>query len=494
MKNIFVIIIATLTSFTSLFYYLMISGQLSELTGEETIAQSLSLGLYLTGMALGSGLCDKMLSIMYDRNHKWKLLIQAEMFVATIGSSLFLIGPLCLAFYLVYVNQYLFSPYDIPLPLIFQIYVPMIFGLGFFSGIQLPILLHLNHEEESQILFLNYLGALFAGVLLNVFLAMGQSTQELLIFVLLLNFFTLFLLMILQRKFALSKYFTMPLLSLLLILNWLPKIEKAELLSYYLGFKIQSLKQLGDWSRVLGQYANLERHVSPYQKIDIVTEPPQIESYFHGNVSLFLNRKPQFDLYSHKTYHQSMVAGSINLNNQIPKKILVLGAGDGILAHELLKHKEVESILMVELDPAMIEISRRHRVLSSLNGGVLELEDPRLKIVINDAISFLRTDKEKYDGIYIDFPYPYSNELKKLYSLEFYQMISAHTNKDGFFIFDFPLESEIQESRHNKMTGCLLNTLKKAGFAHPFGFGPYSSFVFVSKSDIQRSFNYSTLP
>jgi len=84
--------------------------------------------------------------------------------------------------------------------------------------------------------------------------------------------------------------------------------------------------------------------------------------------------------------------------------------------------------------------------------------------------------------------------LKKLYSLEFYQMISAHTNKDGFFIFDFPLESEIQESRHNKMTGCLLNTLKKAGFAHPFGFGPYSSFVFVSKSDIQRSFNYSTLP
>ena len=63
-------------------------------------------------------------------------------------------------------------------------------------------------------------------------------------------------------------------------------------------------------------------------------------------------------------YHEELVHPAMHLVTQ-PDRILILGGGDGGTLREVLKH-DVQSVTLVELDPAMIEFARTHPAMRQI--------------------------------------------------------------------------------------------------------------------------------
>ena len=78
--------------------------------------------------------------------------------------------------------------------------------------------------------------------------------------------------------------------------------------------------------------------------------------------------------------------------------ILIIGVGDGGMAREVLRHKSVEKVTMVEIDEGVVAFSKTY--LPSLSNGAFD--DPRLDLVIADGADFMVTSTDEFDVIIID--------------------------------------------------------------------------------------------
>jgi spermidine synthase len=96
-------------------------------------------------------------------------------------------------------------------------------------------------------------------------------------------------------------------------------------------------------------------------------------------------------------YHE-MLAHVPILAHGRTKSVLVIGGGDGGMAEEVLKHKCVERLVMVEIDAGVIDFARAH--LSSINKGCFD--DPRFELVIADGKDFAATSQNRFDVIIVD--------------------------------------------------------------------------------------------
>src|SRR3546814_12619283 len=79
-------------------------------------------------------------------------------------------------------------------------------------------------------------------------------------------------------------------------------------------------------------------------------------------------------------------------------RVLIIGGGDGGMAREVLRHRAVERVTMVELDRGVVDMSRRH--LPSLSAGAFD--DPRLELVFADGARFVAETDQRFDVIIID--------------------------------------------------------------------------------------------
>jgi spermidine synthase len=80
------------------------------------------------------------------------------------------------------------------------------------------------------------------------------------------------------------------------------------------------------------------------------------------------------------------------------KRALIIGGGDGGLLREVLRHRSIERVVMVEIDPYVIELSKKF--LRAVPGRAFE--DPRAEIVIADGAKYVAETAERYDVIMID--------------------------------------------------------------------------------------------
>jgi spermidine synthase len=111
--------------------------------------------------------------------------------------------------------------------------------------------------------------------------------------------------------------------------------------------------------------------------------------------------------------------------------VLVLGGGDGLAARELLRTPGVDKIVQVELDPAVIELARS--TMRYANGG--SLDNPRVHVVTGDAMKWLRDTKSpSFDAIIVDLPDPDTPVLGRLYSTEFYALVSRALAPGGLMV------------------------------------------------------------
>jgi spermidine synthase len=162
---------------------------------------------------------------------------------------------------------------------------------------------------------------------------------------------------------------------------------------------------------------------SPYQRI-VVTNG-------RAGHRLFLNGNLQFAERDEYRYHEALVHPAM-AGHGAPRKVAVLGGGDGMAVREILRYPGVESVTLVELDPNMTRLFSTHEALARLNGH--SLTSPKVKIVNADAFQWLQESGETFDVIVVDFPDPTNFSIGKLYTASFYAVMEQRLAASGYAV------------------------------------------------------------
>src|SRR5438067_1393532 len=124
---------------------------------------------------------------------------------------------------------------------------------------------------------------------------------------------------------------------------------------------------------------------------------------------------------------QRMMGHLPALVHQRPRSVLVVGFGAGVTAGSFVKYPEVESITICELEPIIPPASNKY--FSEQNYRVLD--DPRTRIIYDDARHFVATTDQKFDVITTDPIHPWVKGTSALYSKEYYELVRSHLNPGG---------------------------------------------------------------
>lgn len=187
---------------------------------------------------------------------------------------------------------------------------------------------------------------------------------------------------------------------------------------------------------------------SPYQRI-VVTRG-------RGGFQLLLNSNLQFNSVDEYRYHEALVHPAMSLARS-PRRVLVLGGGDGLALREIFRYPGVESVTLVDLDPDMTRLSERFPPLAELNNHAFS--DPRLTVINQDAFIWMEEPAEPFDVVIIDFPDPNTFALGKLYTTRFYKLLRQRLTADAAVAIQStsPLLAR-------KSFWCIMRTLEAAGF------------------------------
>jgi len=492
---------AFLLSFSSFAYQGLIGKVIISYLGDNFRVQAYAIGFFIIGMALGALLIDHWRKL---QGPAASLLVKVETGLCVLGAItpviLYFMGGLVFIFY----GSYLQSSEETFLgfgSVLFSIFSLLI---GTLTGMELPLLfrwmnLDSKDRESYWMIGANYSAAIFAGLLISYLLPRYLGHSLSFVPVVLVNVIVLMVLLskdstISQRKKVLSLVCVV--LAVALNAKLIHSSRQFFIDVYYSQFHMSDFS-VESWRSTLKAVAasgSTERIESFFQNIDLrTTEENAIQGRPH-EFSLYLNKQPQFNSAIIHNYHQSMSFAAASFIKSAPQQILVLGGGDGLLAGELLKSFPQSEILLVELDPEMIDLSKNNSRISNLNEAALE--NPRVRIEVGDAYSFIRRTPKKFDLVFVDFPYPTSVDLSRLYSFEFYQGLRGVLSEAGVAIIDAPILINYSGSHRegpHPIVGKLLSTFYFAGFKNPFCFGPFDPFVAVAKDNRTLEFSEEAL-
>ncbi|CAM2006604.1 polyamine aminopropyltransferase [Acanthopleuribacter pedis] len=296
---------------------------------------------------------------------------------------------------------------------------PFIYGIsmaiGFLIGLEVPLATRINQQYEelrvniSAVMEKDYYGALLGG-LLFAFVALpylGLTYTPILLG--LVN---------LVAALALTRVFGAQLAG--------RNILNFAFVLLFLGFFLltavaEPIVMYGEQKKYRDKVVYQEQ--TPYQRI--------VLTRWKDDYWLYLNGHQQFSSYDEALYHEPLVHPAMGLSAS-HRRVLILGGGDGLAARELLKYDSVETIVLVDLDPAVTRLANQHPFLSELNQGALQ--DPRVQVVHGDAYSYLKQTQALYDVILIDLPDPKTVDLARLYTVEFYRLAEHHLATGGVMV------------------------------------------------------------
>lgn len=165
----------------------------------------------------------------------------------------------------------------------------------------------------------------------------------------------------------------------------------------------------------------LYKHKSKYQEIKIY------ETSKFGNV-LVLDGLIMCTEKDEYVYHE-MIAHVPMLTHSNPKRALVIGGGDGGTVRELLRHENLEEVVLVEIDEYVIEAARKYLPTISV-----ALDHPKLKIKVADGIQYVReVPDNQFDLIIVDSTDPVG-PAEGLFNQEFYQQTHRCLTENGILV------------------------------------------------------------
>lgn len=497
-----------LLSFCAFSYELLIARAMGDLVLDEVLSQSVSIGCFLLGLGAGSWLISRR-----KIANPIRALFFVEVAITVIGawSILLIFGGSAALQVLEWFLRFGISSSEPGNPYLLAFFQPLVFLLGLVTGFELPLALKSNalkgFDSLAWPLSFAYFGNLVAGFVVPLVLVSKFGMVAATLIVALLNFTGCVILYFwsgYRWKARTLAWLLIPAAGMYGAARLAPEVQQDYLKIHYLELRLPAL----NLESVVGLFKNLaafgpvKRIETPYQTADIIDASVTKFPEFRSDFTLYLNRQPQFSASTYKSYHEAFAHGAINLNGQTPRDALILGGGDGLLAAELLKVAGIRSITLVELDPVILDLARNSGQLRQLNQGALD--DPRVRVRVDDAFRFVQRQGERFDAIFVDFPYPTSFDLLKLFSVEFYGFVRARLNPGGFAVMDAPIWKSLDEVDEEEGEGdgafqprsyeILLSTVRKAGFKTTFSFGPLDPLLFLKTEESAPQFDYGRLP
>ena len=142
---------------------------------------------------------------------------------------------------------------------------------------------------------------------------------------------------------------------------------------------------------------------------------------------LILDGKIQCSEWDEFIYHEALVH-PLMITHPGPETVFIAGGGEGATLREVLAHRTVKRVVMVDLDKKVVETCRD--LLPSLSRGAFE--DSRLELLHLDAMKYLEETQEKFDVIIIDLPEPLQEgPAYLLYTREFYGGLKDKLTPNG---------------------------------------------------------------
>jgi spermidine synthase len=411
-----VLIVAT----CGLIYELLAGTLASYVLGDSITQFSLIIGIYLFAMGVGSWL-----SRFIDKGLARRF-VDVELAVAVLGGFsaplLFLTFSRVSYFYVV-------------------LYF-VVFAIGVFVGLEIPLLLRILKDEiefkelVSRVLAFDYIGALVASILFPILFVPRLGLIR-----------TSLIFGMLNAGVALwGTWMLRPLIKGRIVGLRVRAIIVLALLLIAL-IKANRITSLAEDEMFADEIVYTKD--TPYQRI-VITRG-------RAGFQLFLNGNLQFSSTDEYRYHEALVHPAMMLANN-PRRVLVLGGGDGLALREILKYPSVERITLVDLDPEMTKLSNRFPLLAKLNQQ--SFNDPRVQVVNEDAFIWVeQTTEPVYDAAIVDFPDPNTFALGKLYTTRFYRLLRSRLTESA----SVAVQSTSPMFARNSYW-CIIRTLEAAGF------------------------------
>ncbi|HYH84093.1 MAG TPA: polyamine aminopropyltransferase [Pyrinomonadaceae bacterium] len=414
-----VLVIAT----CGLVYELLAGTLASYVLGDSVTQFSLIIGIYLFSMGVGAWL-----SRFVEKDLARKF-VDVEIGVAVLGG--FSAPLLFLTF--AHVSYFQIILYTI------------VFLIGALVGLEIPLLMrilkdHLDFKElVARVLAFDYVGALVASLLFPIFLVPKLGLVR-----------TSLLFGLLNAAVGLwATWLMRPLMA-----GGVSRLRAQGCVVMALlavaFIKADALTSLAEDAMFADDIVYSK--TTSYQRI-VVTRN-------RAGFQLFLNGNLQFSSADEYRYHEALVHPPMALaatGGREVRRVLVLGGGDGLALREILKYPSVQEVTLVDLDPDMTRLAGRFPPLARLNRDAFD--DPRVRVVNQDAMIWLETDAVPFDAAVIDFPDPNSFALGKLYTTRFYRMLKARLAPDAAFSVQSTSPLFARSS-----FWCIVRTIEAAGF------------------------------
>jgi spermidine synthase len=415
-----VLVIAT----CGLVYELLAGTLASYVLGDSVTQFSLIIGIYLSALGAGAWVSS------FVKKNVARTFVEVELGVALLGGTSAPLLFLC------------FAKLAWFLPVLYGV----VFGIGVLVGLELPLLMrilkgHLDFDDlVSKVLTFDYIGALVASLLFPMFLVPTLGLVRTSLVFGILNALVGLWGTSLLRPILAGSVTGLRVRAVVVLTLLVAGLVKAD-----------SLTSLAENSMFASPIVYTQ--TTSYQRIVVTQNRTGFQLYLNGNL--------QFSSSDEYRYHEALVHPAVATASLI-RNVLVLGGGDGLALRELLKYPSVEGVTLVDIDPEMTALSESFPPLAKLNGGALN--DPRVKVVNDDAMIWLESVSEQFDLVLIDFPDPNSFSLGKLYTTRFYRLLSQRLHPDARICIQCtsPLLSR-------KAYWCVIRTMEAAGFhVRPF--------------------------
>jgi spermidine synthase len=222
--------------------------------------------------------------------------------------------------------------------------------------------------------------------------------------------------------------FTVNLISAIVVGNFIPfksKFFRTGWMTFLLIICILSgLKYSGKFQNAIDRML--------WKGFDLVTSKNTI----YGNLA-FTRMEDQFNIFENGLFISSVpdpltAEESVHftlLEHPHPKEILLIGGNIGGSIREILRHPTVSSVDYVELDPEIIRLSKQ--ILPS--GEIESLNDSRVAIHHIDGRRFVQKTDKKFDAVILNLPAPYTAQLNRFYTLEFFSTVNRILKSQGLF-------------------------------------------------------------
>ncbi len=289
--------------------------------------------------------------------------------------------------------------------------------VGLLIGLEIPLVARLNqHFEElkvniSSVMEKDYYGSLLGGIFF-AFVGLPFLGLTYTPFVLGgVNFIVAIILL-----FALKNSIS---------ISWFRRLNFSAVFLFLListgGLFANKIINYGEQKRYLDRVVFQKQ--TAYQRLVVTRWKDDFWFYINGNL--------QLSTLDEELYHEPLVHPAMLLH-PFPQKVLVLGGGDGCAVREIVKYNSVDEVVLVDLDSEVTQLAKDNPIFLSLNDS--SLWNTKVKVVNEDAFSFVNNSNLFFDVIIMDFPDPKSIDLGRLYSYEFYSLCNKHLRPNGLVV------------------------------------------------------------